>query len=384
MRYTNFVAHNSESLEFICKRLSYYCQDNLINSIHELKYTEYELQIINNEVCGAILLLSANIQELNLYQEEFLTTYATHYNSCYNDAEVFFKKMKKSMNALAAVFKKFYPKMYRRRINKPITKEERSIHKWCRLTEANTQIRLDFDIPYPDIVYTLHENISELVHGVLKAITLCVTVQNKESEMKKDQENLLILYNNQFNEVAEALGFLSAGTFMLDKKKSHIPSHRLRQPEELASYYHVLIRNEFKVHVVCVIAAERDNQLATDEEINLWQSKENVLSVRFIAEHFDDILDELGLDVAKTQKHVTELIYYVVQRYGAATNLKKGVECFTRYFTESSSKSRFTLTKKGAVYRFYGKISNEEKAAVFQKYDEIIKPMLPKNGEIAI
>lgn len=388
MRYTNFVAHNSEGLEYLCKRLSYYSQNNLLNSIQELKYTEYDLEIINNEVCGANFILSANIQELNLYQEEFLTTYATHNNLCYNEAEVFFKKMKKSMNGLAAVFKKFYPKMYRRRINKPITKEERSIHKWCRLTEANTQGRLDFDIPYPDIVYKLHENISELVHGVLKAISLCVSVQNKESEMRKDQKNLLILYNIQFNKVAEALGFLSAGTFILDKTQSHIPSHRLRQPEELAKNYHVLIWNDFMVHVVCVISAERDNQLATKEEIKLWQSKENVLSVRFIAEHFDDILDERCLDVAKAKEHVTELIYYVVQRYGANASLNKQVECFTRYFTESNSKSRFALTKKGAVYKFSTKISQEDnkedKAAILKKYDEIIKPMLPKNGEIAI
>ena len=384
MRFNSIVAQNHAGMIYLQEKFSFYCEDNFFNSIMEQKFSEAELENINADACVAKSVLKQNLEELVSYYQEFLNKYSTSNNDCYKEAKVYFEKMRRSMYKVAGLFKNFYQKIHRRRMNKPTTKEERLIYRWTRLLDRNVQTRMELGIPYPDIVYTLENNISDLVLGVLNAISLCLTAQEKESEMKQDNEKLLLIYNNQFNEVAEALGFLSAGTFILDKTKSHIPSHRLSQPEELAKNYHGLALNDFKSHVACAIAAERDNQLATDEEINLWQSKENVLSVRFIAEHFDDILDELGLDVAKTKKHVTELIYYVVQRYGAATSLQERVKCFTRYFTESSSKSRFALTKKGAVYRFYGKISNEEKAAVFKKYDEIIKPMQPKNGEIAI
>ena len=384
MRYNSIVAKSHSGMIYLQERFSFYCEDNFFNSIMEQKFSEAELENINTDACAAKLILKQNLDELVSYYHEFLNKYSTSNNDCYKEAKVYFEKMRKSMNKVAGLFKNFYQKLHRRRMNKPTTKEELSIYRCTRLLDRNVQTRIELGIPYPDIVYTLQNNISDLVHGVLNAISLCLTAQEKESEMKKDNAKLLLIYNTQFNEVAEALGFLSAGTFILDKTKSHIPSHRLRQPEELKNNYHGLALNDFKSHVACAIAAERDNQLATTEEIKLWQSKENVLSVRFIAEHFDDILDERCLDVAKAKEHVTELIYYVVQRYGANTSLRKRVECFTRYFTESNSKSRFALTKKGAVYSFSTKSSPEDKAAILKKYDEIIKPMLTKNGEIAI
>ena len=122
MQYSTIVDKDEQGLIQIIEAAKKFEEDRFLEGIHQRCYTAMDIQVATDRVREYQNKLNTEARALVYFSQTFLQQYATDNNKCFETAQMLFNRIRSTLKASRAVFKKTCPTRRRRQ---PVDMENR-------------------------------------------------------------------------------------------------------------------------------------------------------------------------------------------------------------------------------------------------------------------
>ena len=252
--------------------------------IYEVEQTLEQVQIYQHRV-------NIEANALKRFAKNFIRSFATPNNKCFDTAEVLFRKIRSTIASLKAVFYKTTPVTY---TQLPSGVEAPSVFDKSPLGHGDYTPDAFGLESFPKEVQELYNAIEKLFGTSTMMLELCHQMIKNEEEVRNDIVQLRQIYKESCIELLDAVktatAFISVNQELpkneLEERRKEIGSDydkRFLQPS-----YHSVDKQLFQQYLIIKAINEARNEGLTDQEVFFWRKKhEKALKVRKVIENFD-------------------------------------------------------------------------------------------------
>ena len=280
------VEHDQSGLEMVLDAMDELLQEKFIEGvkskhrdIYEVEQTLEQVQIYQHRV-------NIEANALKRFAKNFIRSFATPNNKCFDTAEVLFGKIRSTIASLKAVFYKTTPVT---NTQLPSGVEAPSVFDKSPLGHGDYTPDAFGLESFPKEVQELYNAIEKLFGTSTMMLELCHQMIKNEEEVRNDIVQLRQIYKESCIELLDAVktatAFISVNQELpkneLEERRKEIGSdydERFLQPS-----YHSVDKQLFQQYL-----NEARNEGLTDQEAFFWRKKhEKALKVRKVIENFD-------------------------------------------------------------------------------------------------
>ncbi len=291
MQYTTIVDKDETGLKQIIAAAKKFEEDRFLEGIHQRCYTAQDIQVVIDKVREYQARLNIEARALVYFSESFLQQYATDNNKCFEVAETYFNRVRSTLKATRAIFKKTCPTRRRRQ---PAIMEKPSIYMRSVLSNGECNRDLFGIMSFDDSVQTLYNELQAFFTSTISILGLCHYVIRTEKAIRADGDRCEKIYKDCEQ---KALSSIKELTKMFAKVKT-IPESELNERKAKArsikdfyrENYHQWDSEEFRMSVAIEVLRKGHNDGLTDEETKMWPNNhQQALRVREVIKRIDTL-----------------------------------------------------------------------------------------------
>lgn len=296
MQYSTIVDKDQQGLIQIIEAAKKFEEDRFLEGIHQRCYTALDIQVATDRVREYQNKLNTEARALVYFSQTFLQQYATDNNKCFETAQMLFNRIRSTLKASRAVFKKTCPTRRRRQ---PADMEKPSIYVRSVLSKGECNRDLFGIQSFEESVQTLYNEMQAFFTTVITTLGLCHYMIKMEQSIREDGDRCEQIYKDCER---KALGGIKEVTKVLAKVKT-LPENDFNERKAKArsikefyrENYHQWDTEEFKMSVAIDVLRKGRNDGLTDEETKLWpHNHQQALRVREVIGMIDTMSDIEG------------------------------------------------------------------------------------------
>ncbi len=286
------VEKDSSGLEKVLDALDELVEERFIEGIRSKHRTEYEIAQTLEMIQIYQHRINMESRSLTRFSENFIRQYATNNNSCFNTAEVLFKKIQSTIKSLKEVFRKTTPRDYRQL---PEGAEPQSVFEKSPLAHGEYSPDLFGLESFSQSVQELYHAMETMFASSASVLALCHLMIEEEAKTRNDIVRIRQIYESSCNELLDSVK--AATAFFVNE--DNVPDNELEERRKkagknfdkfLMENYHKVDRKIFTNYLIIKTIRDAQNQGLTETEAFFWRKNpEKAFKVRQIIEHFDQI-----------------------------------------------------------------------------------------------
>ena len=308
MRYSTIVEKDDKALVEIIAALEQFEQDRFIAGIQARHYTKYDIEQALDMVVSYQSRVNVEARSLVRFSETFIQQFATDNNTCFNEAQRYFNRIRSTLCALKKVFQKTTP---RSMAQLPEGVQQPTVFERSALSYGACVIDLWGMASYDDVVQQLYHQLETLLTTATTILELCHQMIENEATIRQDTQQLRNIYHESCEQlmgsVREFAVFLGTVKQLPETELNKRRKNARSMDDFLKKEYHKVEKKVFKQYVWLEAVRQGHNDGLTEEETYLFHDNhEHVRQVRWAIEHFD----EFGVEGQQGKLDSTMLVYF--------------------------------------------------------------------------
>ena len=309
MRYSTIVEKDDKALVEIIAALEQFEQDRFIAGIQARHYTKYDIEQALDMVVSYQSRVNVEARSLVRFSETFIQQFATDNNTCFNEAQCYFNRIRSTLCALKKVFQKTTP---RSMAQLPEGVQQPTVFERSALSYGACVIDLWGMASYDDVVQQLYHQLETLLTTATTILELCHQMIENEATIRQDTQQLRNIYHESCEQlmgsVREFAVFLGTVKQLPETELNKRRKNARSMDDFLKKEYHKVEKKVFKQDVWLEAVRQGHNDGLTEEETYLFHDNhEHVRQVRWAIEHFD----EFGVEGQQGKLDSTMLVYFL-------------------------------------------------------------------------
>lgn len=309
MRYSTFVEKDDKTLLEIITAMEQFEQDRFIAGIQVRHYMKYDIEQALDMVTSYQSRMNVEARSMVRFSETFIRQFATDNNTCFNEAQRYFNRIRSTLCALKKVFQKTTP---RSMVQLPEGVAQPTVFERSALSYGACVIDLWGLASYDDVVQQLYRQLETLLTTATTILGLCHQMIENEATIRQDTQQLRNIYHESCEQlmgsVREFAGFLGTLKQLPETELNKRRQNARSMDDFLKKEYHNVEKKEFKQYVWLEAVRQGQNDGLTEEETYFFhETREHVRQVRWAIEHFD----ELGVEGQQGKLDSTILVYFL-------------------------------------------------------------------------
>ncbi len=309
MRYSTIVEKDDKALVEIIAALEQFEQDRFIAGIQARHYTKYDIEQALDMVVSYQSRVNVEARSLVRFSETFIQQFATDNNTCFNEAQRYFNRIRSTLCALKKVFQKTTP---RSMAQLPEGVQQPTVFERSALSYGACVIDLWGMASYDDVVQQLYHQLETLLTTATTILELCHQMIENEATIRQDTQQLRNIYHESCEQlmgsVREFAVFLGTVKQLPETELNKRRKNARSMDDFLKKEYHKVEKKVFKQYVWLEAVRQGHNDGLTEEETYLFHDNhEHVGQVRWAIEHFD----EFGVEGQQGKLDSTMLVYFL-------------------------------------------------------------------------
>lgn len=309
MRYSTIVEKDDKALVEIIAALEQFEQDRFIAGIQARHYTKYDIEQALDMVVSYQSRVNVEARSLVRFSETFIQQFATDNNTCFNEAQRYFNRIRSTLCALKKVFQKTTP---RSMAQLPEGVQQPTVFERSALSYGACVIDLWGMASYDDVVQQLYHQLETLLTTATTILELCHQMIENEATIRQDTQQLRNIYHESCEQlmgsVREFAVFLGTVKQLPETELNKRRKNARSMDDFLKKEYHKVEKKVFKQYVWLEAVRQGHNDGLTEEETYLFHDNhEHVRQVRWAIEHFD----EFGVEGQQGKLDSTMLVYFL-------------------------------------------------------------------------
>jgi hypothetical protein len=362
------VEKDDKTLVEIIAALEQFEQDRFIAGIQARHYTKYDIEQALDMVVSYQSRMNVEARSLVRFSETFIQQFATDNNTCFNEAQRYFNRIRSTLCALKKVFQKTTP---RSMVQLPEGAAQPTVFERSPLSYGACVIDLWGLASYDDVVQQLYHQLETLLTTATTILGLCHQMIESEAKIRQDTQQLRSIYHESCEQlmgsVREFAGFLGTVKQLPETELNKRRKNARSMDDFLKKEYHNVEKKVFKQYVWLEAVRQGQNDGLTDEEALLWPNDhQQALRVRNVIPLFDQ-MDAEGLK----GKMDSSLIIEFLKWCRVESKLEKRLyQYFCKAYKEHGGQLQmlgWTSVSQVRKDRREQQISDEELAASFER-----------------
>ena len=309
MRFSTIVEKDDKALVEIIAALEQFEQDRFIAGIQARHYTKYDIEQALDMVVSYQSRVNVEARSLVRFSETFIQQFATDNNTCFNEAQRYFNRIRSTLCALKKVFQKTTP---RSMAQLPKGVQQPTVFERSALSYGACVIDLWGMASYDDVVQQLYHQLETLLTTATTILELCHQMIENEATIRQDTQQLRNIYHESCEQlmgsVREFAVFLGTVKQLPETELNKRRKNARSMDDFLKKEYHKVEKKVFKQYVWLEAVRQGHNDGLTEEETYLFHDNhEHVRQVRWAIEHFD----EFGVEGQQGKLDSTMLVYFL-------------------------------------------------------------------------
>lgn len=365
------VEHDESGLEMVLNFLDDLLTDRFIEGIRSKHRSIYEIEQTLEMVCIYQRRVNIESRSIARFAESFIRHYATDNNTCFNTAEVLFKKIQSTLKGLKEVFYKTTPIV---RSQLPTGAEAPTVFDKSPLGGGDYTLDAFGLESFPKPVQDLYHAIDTLFSSSSAALALCHLMLEEEEKTRNDSVRLRQIYNESCEELLGAVKGFTA--FMTGEKE--LPVNELEERRKNAKTEEEFLRENYHKYdyeiftqylVIKTIQEARREGLTEKEAFYFRKNREKAFRFREMMEHIDELPWAKGQKDSLSSRFIVEMLKW------CELPESQEIRFYKDFFTPAymGKKRRYKLLGWSAISGRRKeakemKITDEELADNFEKY----------------
>ena len=377
MNITTIVEKDETGLNQINEAVNKFEDEGLLYAISQNNLDEFTIMQNKLMVESYNKKLDMEIASLWRFANTFNTDYATTNNKCFECAHLLFNRIRQSVSCLKKVYKTLSPRINKKHPDPEKNKTSAFLKAYC-LHGNYTGDLFGID-SFPQYVVDFLKTLEEFFGKIIFAIKICRQVITKEAEIRKDPNQLLIIYNKTKEKannttVKQMLTIINMQGF--DSSKA-IPVYP-KITNELAKWFHNLEWEEFCSILISEIRTSAlKNGLTDVEQILFGDNRELALDTRYVVQHFDELSFAKGRkDNSHGGNKINAKAIAMLQKWCMVVG--KGNEVsFVEKFFHDTYQGKYSLVRNSAVQGQKSNYDSEE----YEKFKQEVEKLVLKRHD---
>lgn len=296
--FNTIVGHNSQTFDMVCELFEQYDKNKILYALYNNEFNETDIDMILSDVKSARDKIHKEYISLSRFSTDFPWQFATANNQCFNTVKSLLNKIRSTSKASRTLYNKFRPKLYK----KAYDPNGQPIHKKTNYLLKGTPYEKDcFPDEYPPNVEELCREIESLYIDIIAINVICRETLNTERSIKMDKDKCMDVYNKSVEKIKRTLDW-NNGSVTIELKSTSIEEitkireHAKSLKEFAFEEYHNINDKDFKQYIIKITFIRGiDNGLNGLENVLWANNPQKGKQVRFIINHLEEIVDELGV-----------------------------------------------------------------------------------------
>ena len=310
MRYSTIVNKDERGLIEIIEAARKFEEDRFLEGIRQRCYTAEDIQVAIDRVREYQAKLNTEARALVYFSQTFLQQYATTNNKCFETAQLLFNRIRSTLKASRAVFRKTCP--IRRRLQ-PAESEKPSIYLRSVLSNGECNRDLFGILSYEDSVQTLYSEMQAFFTTIITTLGLCRYMMEMEQTIREDGERCEQIYKDcekkALSGIREVTKLLTSVKVLPESELSARKANARSMKDFYCENYHKWDCEDFRMSVAIDVLRKGRSEGLTDEETKLWPNDaQQALRVRKIIGRIDAMRDIEGSNGKLKSAFLVELI----------------------------------------------------------------------------
>lgn len=310
MRYSTIVDKDERGLIKIIEAAQKFEEDRFLEGIRQRCYTAEDIQVAIDRIREYQAKLNTEARALVYFSQTFLQQYATNNNSCFETAHLLFNRIRSTLKASRAVFRKTCP--IRRRLQ-PTMNEKPSIYLRSVLANGDCNRDLFGILSYEDSVQTLYSEMQAFFTTIITTLGLCRYMMKMEEAIREDGERCEQIYKDcekkALNGIREVTKLLTSVKVLPESELSLRKANARSIKDFYRENYHKWDSEDFKMSVAIDVLRKGRSEGLTDDETKLWpDNPQQALRVRNVIGRIDTMRDIEGSNGKLKSAFLVELI----------------------------------------------------------------------------
>ncbi len=285
-------------------------EDRFLEGIRQRCYTAEDIQVTIDHIREYQAKLDTEARALVYFSQTFLQQYATNNNSCFETAHMLFNRIRSTLKASRAVFRKTCP--IRRRLQ-PTMNEKPSIYLRSVLANGDCNRDLFGILSYEDSVQTLYSEMQAFFTTIITTLGLCRYMMKMEEAIREDGERCEQIYKDcekkALNGIREVTKLLTSVKVLPESELSLRKANARSIKDFYRENYHKWDSEDFKMSVAIDVLRKGRSEGLTDDETKLWpDNPQQALRVRNVIGRIDTMRDIEGSNGKLKSAFLVELI----------------------------------------------------------------------------
>ena len=291
------VEKDTSGLEMVLEALKNLLEERFIEGIRSKRRSLYEIGQMAELVQMYQHRVNIEAKAVSKFSENFIRSFATTNNKCFDTASVLFGKIRSTIKGLKDVFHKTTP-IDRRRLPEGV--EAPSVFDKSPLGHGEYTPDAFGLESFPKEVQDLYHAIDTLFSTSTAVLALCHLMIEEEAKTRNDIVQLRQIYKESCDELLGAVKAASA--FIVSTEE--LPENELEERRKKAGLdtdkflregYHSVHKDVLTQYLVIKTIREARSKGLTDIEAFFWRDcPDKVMKVREVIEKFDKIKDVKG------------------------------------------------------------------------------------------
>ena len=306
------VEHDESGLEMVLRAIDQLLEERFIEGIRSKHRTLYEIEQTTELIKMHQQRLNVEQRAVVRFSENFIRSFATPNNKCFDTAQVLFGKIRSTIAKLKEVFKKTTPID---RTQLPQGVEAPSVFDKSPLGHGEYVPDMFGLESFPPKVLELYCALDTMFSSASGTLGLCHLMIEMEEKTRGDIVQLRQIYKESCDEllgtVKAASSFIASSVELPENELENLRQEAGSDEEELflKRGYHSVNKEVMTQYLIIKTIKQARNEGLTDQEAFWFRDrKEKAFLVRKVFENFDSIKDVEGQKGHLSKEVVLEFI----------------------------------------------------------------------------
>lgn len=345
---------NLDKIITICEKFPTEGSDRFMNALSIRNWDLDEVKKLSEKLFEATQTLAKEKKRLDQYQKDFINSFATDHNKYFSTVELLMNRIRSYTSLLKTLLHKTCS-------NKRPTKLERNLFGIQRIAvldasalatdEYQTSCIKITDPSIPEEIRTLYDEISSFFEDLNECVRLCKEILNVEANTRNNPELCKAYLDNYRKKAFEKLKnqiMLFSEDILIDLTNLNPAYKDYISSADDATFaqknYHR--HNSAVMDHFCLIQkmqAMYNHNLENDEIANWGTDPMLVKKIRYVCEHFDELLPD-----DFRQKAMGRYQYYFC-RWVPQISIKKANDYFVKHYRGNWNTSKYAAVNAHAI-----------------------------------
>lgn len=327
MVLSTIVEHDKSGLEMVLDAMSELLEEKFVEGVKNRHRTLFEIQQMTEQVKMYQHRINMESNAVTKFAEDFIRSFATPNNKCFDTAEILFGKIRSTIASLKEVF---YQTTATDRTQLPQDVEAPSVFNKSPLGHGVYQADMYGIESYPPEVQELYNALETMFTSATSTLALCHLMIEQEAATRNDIVQLRQIYKESCNEMLETVK--AASSFITTTQE--LPENEMEELREkagsednenfLKSGYHSYNKQVMTQYLIIKEVKQARNDGLTEREAFFWRNNHKKgLMARKVVENFDLVTDAEGQKGSLSSRVLVEFLKWCGVSESLETQLYK-------------------------------------------------------------